>query len=200
MKEPTNPDCDCIMNTLGARTWVLPTWCLSWLTCWRRTFWAVFLELHGVKLRPCLRMVNGVATPAPWLEHIPSSWSAQKLCAITSHYSSAVSCWIFFHDACRSSHCLCLKSPLDRNAIHVATSLSMHTRTHTHTHFNSILIMWMDSFDGGQASFCGAVHQLARCGQAPGCATGEEAAIGSLKGTKSWEDKKIPDGTKQLSR
>lgn len=54
--------------------------------------------MREVKLRLWPRMANGVATPAPWLEHVPSSWSAQKFC--TSRYSSAASCWIFFHNSC----------------------------------------------------------------------------------------------------
>lgn len=152
--------------------------------------------MREVKLCPCPRMVNGVATRAPWLEHVPSSWSAQKFCTShTSRYSSAASCWIFFHDAWPADQVIVGVSNLLLIEKHHTRFKRTRARICTHA-----WIMRMGFLDGGQASFCGAVHQLTRCGQAPGCATGEEAAIGSLKGTKSWEDKKISDGTKQAKQ
>ena len=197
------------MNTLG-RTWVLPNWCLSWLTCWRRTF-----KAEPQDCRPCWRLGRFLETSwerwnfvcgLEWRMVLllqPPDWNMSLLVGapkssvlVATLRQQAVGFFFIIH-ACRSSHCLCLKSPLDRKTPYTSIHVETHLSAYMHTH---AWIMRMGFLDGGQASFCGAVHQLARCGQAPGCATGEEAAIGSLKGTKSWEDKKISDGTKQAKQ
>lgn len=156
------------MNTLG-RTWVLPNWCLSWLTCWRRTF-----KAEPQDCRPCWRLGRFLETSwerwnfvcgLEWRMVLllqPPDWNMSLLVGapkssvlVATLRQQAVGFFFIIH-ACRSSHCLCLKSPLDRKtpytSIHVETHL-IHTRgnalervyAHTRLNYADGLSWWRTS-------------------------------------------------------
>ena len=103
--------------------------------------------MREVKLCPCPRMVNGVATPAPWLEHVPSSWSAQKFCTShTSRYSSAASCWIFFHDAWPADQVIvCVSNLLLIEKHHTLGNALERVYAHTRLNYVDGLPWWRTS-------------------------------------------------------
>lgn len=117
------------MNTLG-RTWVLPNWCLSWLTCWRRTF-----KAEPQDCRPCWRLGRFLETswerwnfvrvlewwmvllpqPPDWnMSHLVGAPKSSVLVILVATLRQQAVGYFFMIHACRSRNCLCLKSPLDR--------------------------------------------------------------------------------------